>query len=364
MYAEGERTDWLQTIAAQIMDGGAMPPSLDRLYITVPPKIMTRVSDGHCTAAAAFGEDRRGDKEAGWRVIIDEMVTLLREQGFVGGSDQALTWIKPLDGTWTVEMFSKTFGGQKIRVNFSIFGQRERRMHSDRAVVGERDEITGERVGTPSLFERGRMAPLELLVESSRGNVKPQKFEIHPLAALMPSYTEAERETLRTSIQRDGVRVPIVIYQKKILDGRNRGYFAAQFNKPVRITEFTGTEEEARRLVITLNVVRRHLTSAQQNLLANELFGEEAKKEAAQKRGSAGHRSRQSKNRPNKPLKIPTIYQSQKKNDGTTLPPAKRTKPASHLRHLMVYAQWKRSKTSPIQGQKLRVKILRSQPKR
>ena len=52
---------------------------------------MTRVSDGHCTAAAAFGEDRRGDKEAGWRVIIDEMVTLLREQGFVGGSDQALT---------------------------------------------------------------------------------------------------------------------------------------------------------------------------------------------------------------------------------------------------------------------------------
>jgi hypothetical protein len=97
------------------------------------------------------------------------------------------------------------------------------------------------------------MHPLELQVIGPRGGITQQKFGIHPLATLMPSYTEAERESLRASIERDGVEVPIVIYQGKILDGRNRGYFASIFNKPVHITEFTGTEEQARRLVIKLN---------------------------------------------------------------------------------------------------------------
>ena len=258
------------------------PPSIERLNLLVPPIIVTAQNDGHVTAASAFGEKQRDDYRAGWRVIIDEMVVLLREQGYVGGSNEALTWIRPIDGIWKVEMPD----GRR----FDVFGQRERRMARDRSMVGERDEDTGERIGPPGLIEeftasgRGRMQPLELLIEGVRGKIATQKFEIHPLASLMPAYTEAEREGLRSDIARNGVKVPVVIFQKKILDGRNRGYFASQLGKPVRITEFTGTEEEARALVISLNLVRRHLSAAQQQLLGLQLFGDESKKEAAEKR--------------------------------------------------------------------------------
>ena len=214
---------WLNTVAASIMDGGANPPSIDRLNLLVPPLVVTAQNDGHVTAAAALGEKMRKDFRAGQRVIIDEMVGLLREQGFVGGNDQGLTWIKPLDGVWKVE----TPDGRR----FEVFGQRERRMARDRSVVGERSEVDGSRVGPPSLFESGRMHPLDILVESPRGKIAMQKFAMHPLALIIPPMTEREREGLRADIERNGVKVPIVIYQKKILDGRNRGYLASVLKK-------------------------------------------------------------------------------------------------------------------------------------
>ena len=273
MLSEGDRYGWLNAVAARIQDGGQSPPSLSRLYLTVPPMLLTRESDGHTTAAAAFGEDRRKDKEAGWQVIIDEMVGVLREQGFVGGSDEALTWIKPVDGTWRVALPD---GSQP-----TVFGQRERRMARDRSFVGERHEIDGSRVGVPSKFESGRIHPLELQVVGPRGGITTQHFELHPLALAIPPMTEGEREMLRASIEKDGVRVPITIFHKKILDGRNRAYFAAQLHKPVHLTVFEGSEEEARRHVLVLNIHRRHLTGVQLAVLAEEFYGEMAREQAA-----------------------------------------------------------------------------------
>jgi hypothetical protein len=275
MFTSGDRASWLNAVAVAIMDGGAIPPSLDNLYLRVPPRIVTRDSDGHVTAAAKFGESSRKDLEAGWRVIIDEMVTLLREQGFVGDNDQALIWIKPTNGIWQVMMPDD---GKMI----TVFGQRERQMTRDRSVVGERNEIDGSRIGTPSAFERGRMQPFELDVIRPRGGIVQQRYELHPFAIAIPPMTEAERESLRTSIERDGVKVPIVIFEKKILDGRNRAYFASVLKKPVEITEFIGTEEEARRHVAILNLHRRHLNAAQRLLAADRLFGVQAEQEAAE----------------------------------------------------------------------------------
>jgi ParB-like chromosome segregation protein Spo0J len=288
MFTNGDRASWLNAVAVAIMDGGAIPPSLDNLYLRVPPRIVTRDSDGHVTAASKFGEASRKDMEAGWRVIIDEMVTLLREQGFVGGDDQALTWIKPADGTWQVMMPDD---GRKI----TVFGRLERRMTQDRSVVGERNEIDGSRIGTPSAFERGRMQPFELDVLRPRGGIVPQRFELHPFAVAIPPMTEAERESLRASIERDGVKVPIVIFEKKILDGRNRAYFASMLKKPVEITEFIGTEDEARRHVAILNLHRRHLNAAQRLLAADRLFGRQAEDEAAEAMQDAALRGNQNR---------------------------------------------------------------------
>ena len=53
----------------------------------------------------------------------------------------------------------------------------------------------------------------------------------------------------------------MVEYEDKILDGRNRLYFASILKKPIRIEKFTGSEEEARRHVVILNLHRRHLSA-------------------------------------------------------------------------------------------------------
>jgi len=290
MFSEGDRMGWLNAVAARIQDGGLCPPSLSLLYLTVPPLVLTRESDGHCTAAAAFGEDRRKDMEAGWQVIIGEMVGVLREQGFVGGSDEGLTWIKPVDGTWRVPMPD---GSQP-----KVFGQRERRMAHDRAFVGERSAAPDagvEHIGIPSKFKSGRIHPLELQVIGPRGGITTQRFELHPLALAIPPMTEDERELLRASIERDGVKVPIEIYQKKILDGRNRAYFAAQLGKPVHLSVFEGTEEEARRHVLTLNIHRRHLNVVQLAIMAVEYFSEKATRMAAESYRQGVTKPRQSR---------------------------------------------------------------------
>jgi hypothetical protein len=124
LHSVGGRTFWLHAIASAIMDGfglEAKPPSLDWLYAIIPGHVGTSINDGHCTAAIVFGEKKRKDYKAGQRFIVEEMVSLLRAQGFVGGDDQALTWLKPLDGQWTVVIGENVF-------EYTIYGQRERRL--------------------------------------------------------------------------------------------------------------------------------------------------------------------------------------------------------------------------------------------
>ena len=128
LKTNGDRVSWLNATADHIMDGGSNPPSIDRLCLVLPDKIVTAINDGHNTAAAAFGEGKRDDYRAGQRVIVTEMVEVLREQSFVYGDDQALQWLKPLDGIWTVRL-----GDREI----TIRGQRERRLVRDRAMLGE-----------------------------------------------------------------------------------------------------------------------------------------------------------------------------------------------------------------------------------
>jgi hypothetical protein len=272
MKASGNRAAWLSACAAFIMDGGTNPPSIERLHLLVPDKVGTSINDGHVTAAKIFGEDKKDDYRAGQKIFVEEIVQVLRDQKFIEGDNSALRWIKPLDGEFQIEIDGHTY---------TIYGQRERRMSRDRAMLGEREEETDALIGPPGTFISGKAHPLEVQVIGPRGGVEKMKLEVHPFALALPPMTEREREGLRASIERDGVKVPLVIYQKKILDGRNRGYYAAVLNKPVRIETFTGTDEEAKRYVAILNLHRRHLSIAQQANILIAMFGEQARKEAS-----------------------------------------------------------------------------------
>jgi hypothetical protein len=274
MKTSGDRASWLTEVADQIMDGGNNPPSIDRLCLIIPSKIVTGINDGHNTAAAAFGEAKRDDYRAGQRIIIQEMVQLLREQQFVNGDDAALRWVKPLDGEWQVAVGDR---------QFTIRGQRERRLIHERYLLGDRDEDGNEfRVGLRGILEgeKDKARPFAVDVIRPRGGTKPMEFQVHPLALAIPPMSQREREVLRESIARDGVKVPLEIYEGKVLDGRNRLYFASILKKPVHIKEFVGTEEQARRHVANLNLARRHLNRLQLALAAINLFGDEAGKEA------------------------------------------------------------------------------------
>lgn len=61
-----------------------------------------------------------------------------------------------------------------------------------------------------------------------------QEYEVHPLAETWPPLSTSEFEDLKASIQAVGVRHPIMLYEGKILDGRNRYRAAKEVALPSR----------------------------------------------------------------------------------------------------------------------------------
>lgn len=100
----------------------------------------------------------------------------------------------------------------------------------------------------------------------------------HPLADLFPRLDGDDLQTLADDIADNGLHHAVVIYDGQVLDGRNRLAACELANVEPTFETFTGTEEEALALVISLNLQRRHLTTAQKAVLALSLlpFEEEA----------------------------------------------------------------------------------------
>ncbi len=111
-------------------------------------------------------------------------------------------------------------------------------------------------------------------------------LKIHPFALMFPQMTDEEISALAKDIRKNGLVHPILMFEGKILDGRNR-YLACQKAgiKP-KTENFTGTRTEAFERVISLNFTRRHLTTPQKAVLALQILEEEQK--LAKKRMQAG----------------------------------------------------------------------------
>jgi hypothetical protein len=288
MKTSGDRTGWIREIAATIMDGGPMPLSM--LIEKVPPKLPTARNDGHVTAGQVLGEKYRNDYQAGWRIIIEEITSILASQRFVGIDRNGMVmWLKPLDGIWTVHAAG---------IDRVIWGQRERRLGRERNFLGERSEKDSKDIVTNGLglVERDKAKALEVEIIGPRGKSEFKAFRVHPIALAIPPMTEQERESLREDIAQHGVKVPLQLYpdgddpdkhghpQIKVLDGRNRLYFASLLKKPVRVELFEGSEKEARDLVASLNLKRRHLSGPQRAIAIRNLYEKAAREKAAENR--------------------------------------------------------------------------------
>ncbi len=88
----------------------------------------------------------------------------------------------------------------------------------------------------------------------------PEQLEPHPICLLMPSADEDELQSLTDDIRTHGLLDPIVLFEKRILDGRNRAAACESAGREPRYVEFEGTREEALMFVVSHNLKRRHLT--------------------------------------------------------------------------------------------------------
>ena len=82
----------------------------------------------------------------------------------------------------------------------------------------------------------------------------------HPICLLMPSADDDELLNLADDIRAHGLLDPIVLFEKRILDGRNRAAACESTGVAPRYVEFEGTREVALVFVVSHNLKRRHLT--------------------------------------------------------------------------------------------------------
>lgn len=93
----------------------------------------------------------------------------------------------------------------------------------------------------------------------------------HEYANLFPMLDAGALTAVTADIAEYGVREPVVLYQGKVLDGRNRCVAARKLGLSVPVREFTGSDTDALAFVISTNLHRRHLTESQRASVAARL---------------------------------------------------------------------------------------------
>jgi hypothetical protein len=123
---------------------------------------------------------------------------------------------------------------------------------------------------------------------------KKEELALHDYANLFPEMGDDDFNAIVKDMQENGFRAdrPIILFDGKIADGKNRYKASLAAKVKPTFTEFEGTKNELFKHVIALNLTRRHLTPAQRATLAAELlpeFEKEAKKQ--QKAGGSGKKA-------------------------------------------------------------------------
>ena len=97
------------------------------------------------------------------------------------------------------------------------------------------------------------------------------EVEIHELANLTPSMTEAEFKGLKLSIHENGQQMPIKLYRGKCIDGRHRVKALRELGITEVLYENENSQlslEDIRTKILTVYERRRHQTPTQKAILA------------------------------------------------------------------------------------------------
>ena len=93
-------------------------------------------------------------------------------------------------------------------------------------------------------------------------------YQQHPLSAAFPSMSADAFAELRVDIAANGLHSPITLYEDKVLDGWHRYTCCQQTGTAPRFTTFQGDDAAARRFVVSVNLLRRHLDTSQRAMIA------------------------------------------------------------------------------------------------
>lgn len=97
-------------------------------------------------------------------------------------------------------------------------------------------------------------------------------LKYNSLADLLPCLTNEEFQALKSDIEKNGLQQPIIVRHDEILDGRHRYEACRALGLEPKIVEMDDlSDDQALQLVVSANVHRRHLTSAQRTLIALRL---------------------------------------------------------------------------------------------
>jgi hypothetical protein len=105
--------------------------------------------------------------------------------------------------------------------------------------------------------------------DEAKALTMPKKYEFHPIANIFQMMPEAELAALASDIATNGLHRPIVLYQEKILDGRNRYLACLTTEVEPRFIPYDG--DQPLQYVLSMNLKRRQLTSSQRATVAADL---------------------------------------------------------------------------------------------
>lgn len=96
----------------------------------------------------------------------------------------------------------------------------------------------------------------------------------HPIAMVFPEIDAPTFQDLMASMRSHGFAAnhPIMVFEGKILDGRNRYRAAMETGVEPVLMDFHGTREEAAEFSLRENLHRRHLTAGQKAIIAENML--------------------------------------------------------------------------------------------
>ena len=115
----------------------------------------------------------------------------------------------------------------------------------------------------------------------SKTTAKRNSHQPHPYADLFPMMDREPLRQLTASIREEGLQNPIITYEGKILDGRNRAAACANAQVEPRYEEYEGDDPLG--FVFRANLIRRHLNTSQRAMVAEKFANLENGERASQK---------------------------------------------------------------------------------